>query len=51
MKEEYPNTSVTDGQKKTSSFFARVMTSSNRMGSNFAHVFPYVDVFFVGTIF
>ena len=33
-------------KKKTSSFFARVMTSSNRMESNFARVFPYVDVLF-----
>ena len=33
-------------KKKTTSFFARVMTSSNRMESNFARVFPYVDVLF-----
>ena len=47
MKEEYLKKSVTDGQiKKTTSFFARVMTSSNRMKSNFARVFPYVDVLF-----
>ena len=45
-KEEYPNKSVTDGQKKTTSFFARVMTSSNRMKSNFARLFPYVDDLF-----
>ena len=32
--------------KKTTSFLARVMTSSNRMKSNFARVFPYVDVLF-----
>ena len=51
MKEKYPNTSVTDGHKKTTSFFARVMTSSNRMESNFARVFPYVDVFIVEKIF
>ena len=34
----------TDKKKKTTSFFARVMTSSNRMKSNFARVFPYVHV-------
>ena len=44
-KEEYPKKSVTDGQKKTS-FFARVMTSSNRMKSNFDRLFPYVDDLF-----
>ena len=33
-------------KKKTTSFFARVMTSSNRMKSNFARLFPYVDVLF-----
>ena len=36
--------------KKTTSFFAHVMTSSNQMESNFARVFPYVDVFFVEKI-
>ena len=45
-KEEYPKKSVTDGQKKTTSFFAHVMTSSNRMKSNFARLFPYVDDLF-----
>ena len=50
MKEEYANTSMAYGQKNTMSFFARVMTSSNRVESNFARVFPYVDVFFVETI-
>ena len=33
-------------KKKTTSFFARVMTSSNRMKSNFARLFPYVDDLF-----
>ena len=51
MKEKYPNMSVTDGQKKTTSFFARVMTSSNRIKSNLARVFPYVDDFFIEKIF
>ena len=57
MKEEYPNMSVMDGQtKKTTSFFARVTTSWNRMEWNrmewnFARVFFYVDVFFVEKIF
>ena len=47
MKEEYPKKSVTDGQiKKTTSFCARLMTSSNRMKSNFARLFPYVDDLF-----
>ena len=41
MKEEYPKKRMTDGQKKTTSFFARVMTSSNRLKSNFARLFPY----------
>ena len=31
--------------KKNNVFFARVMTSSNRMESIFARVFPYVDFF------